>query len=134
MRCRARAPAVVLLSAVALTSCDGLPFAPGDDIVCTAEFVYGLRVELRDAATGAAAGSGATVRASASGFSETLQPVPGQDGEVSRFHGVGERPGVYTVSVARPGYTPWSASGVAIASDACHVIPVHLVVELTPAE
>lgn len=134
MRRRVCAPAVVLLSVLALTSCDGFRLAPGDDHVCTAEFVHGLRVEVRDAVTGAAAGSGATVRASATGFTESLQPLPEQDGEVSRFHGVGERPGVYTVSVVRPGYEPWSASGVTIGHDECHVIPVNLVVELTPIE
>ncbi len=125
----------LLVSPFLVAACDGLPFAPDDDIICTAEYRSGLQVEVRDAETGAPAGTGATVRARAPGFTEELHAVQTEVGaEVLLFHGVGERAGTYEVSVERPGYESWRRAGVTISRDACHVIPIRLEARLVPTD
>ena len=43
-----------------------------------------------------------------------------------------EHPGKYDVTVRAAGYRPWIKSGVVIATDTCHVIPVSLTARLVP--
>jgi hypothetical protein len=98
---------------------------------CTAIFVYGLNVEVRDSATGIPAGNGATVLATSGTFVEQLVRINPPTDSLT-FVGAGERRGVYIVSVEKPGYRYWQSDLVSVAFDGCHVVPVSLDVRLRP--
>ena len=117
-----RSRAAALLAALTIGSACFL--GPGD---CTTELRYGLVVLVRDAATGAPAGHGATATAQDGAYVETLHfnGGPGSADSLS-FVGAGERPGRYEVRVNKTGYQPWSRRGIQVKSDACHVQPVML--------
>ena len=97
--------------------------SPG--IACTANFVYGITVNVRDSASGASLG-GAHGAVHDGAYVDSLRPYAsaGYDvSNVSQFSAAGERAGTYTVEVARAGYRPFSLAGVVVTRDACHVHP-----------
>jgi hypothetical protein len=47
--------------------------------------------------------------------------------------GAWERPGVYDVTVTKPGFVPWTMARVTVEADECHVVPSELRAELKPA-
>lgn len=103
-----------------------LPFLVGcgelGPIACTADFRYGLSVEVLDAASSAPIADSATMTLRDGGYVETVTSSFGG----STLMGAGERAGNYTVSVARPRYHDWIATDVRVDADECHVIPVSL--------
>lgn len=121
-----RRGAAALLAALTIGS--GCFLEPGD---CTTELRFGLMVLVRDAATGAPAGHGATVTAQDGEYIETLHfnGGPGLPDSLS-FAGAGKRAGHYEITVAKPGYRTWGRRGVEVKSGPCHVRPVTLRVRL----
>lgn len=110
----------------------GLALAPlalacGTTQVCTADSRAGLRVDVRDAATGLPAAEQAVVVAREGDFEESL----GQATALS-FVGLYERAGVYRVTVTKPGYATLDTAGVRVAEDRCHVRLTTIAVGLEP--
>jgi hypothetical protein len=116
---------VVVTSAIG-AGCTGTPQAP-DRIVCTAQFVYGLAVTVKDAATGQLV-CDAQVSAVSNGYRETLLMF-GSPGTCS-YAGAGERAGVYDVSASKAGYATTTMTNIRVDADACHVIPARVTLEL----
>jgi len=101
---------------------------PSDPIVCTAQFVYGLNVTVRDQSTGLPQADDATLTLREGSYEEIV--TDSWDG--STLSGAGERAGTYGVVVEHAGYQMWTRDGVAITADECHVIPVSLTADLVP--
>ncbi len=94
--------------------------------VCTAQAVFGINLTVRDS-------SGFPVAEEVLGiaidgtFADTLLALGPLD-----MAGAVERPGTYDISVSRFGFSTWSANGVVVEADECHVIPVSLEATLFP--
>ena len=115
MNCHVRILLYSLISLLLITGCD-LNF-PGDGIICTREFVYGLTVNLTDENGDPI--SDATVVITGGVLPETLTEF--QDGNYS---GAGERRGTYTLTVTAIGFEPVTIEDIVITGDVCHVTPV----------
>ena len=97
--------------------------SPG--VVCTANYVYGITVNVRDSVSGASLG-GARGAVHDGAYVDSLRPYAsaGYDiSNVSQFSAAGERAGTYAVEVVRSGYRPFALAGVVVTRDACHVQP-----------
>lgn len=139
---RARRPgsvlaAVAAVTALALAACRGNSTGQDDsrgrDVVCTADFRYGLNVTVLDAATGAAVPRPLLIIATDGAYADTAQFArdPGPVPVVAPWPLAGERAGRYTVRVRATGYQEWRQEGVVVSRDVCHVIPVSLTARLT---
>jgi hypothetical protein len=98
-----------------------------DQIICTTEFVDGLRVTVLDQSNGQPLVGGVTVTATDGTYTESLQLVEGTN---NLFAGAGERAGMYTVTVAKSGYQTFTSSPIAVTRDVCHVLTQSLTVNL----
>ncbi len=122
---------------LALPSCRGSSTAQDDgpprDVVCTADFRYGLNVAVLDAATGAPTPRPLLVIASEGAYADTSQSArdPGTTPTFASWPLAGERAGRYTVRVRATGYQEWRQDAVVVSRDVCHVIPVSLTARLT---
>jgi len=99
------------------------------DVVCTAQFVYGVTVTVLDESSGEPIANGATLTIRDSGYVEVV--TDSFDGRT--LSGAGERPGRYTLTVERAGYGAWVRDGVVVLRGECHVTPVSLEARLTAA-
>ncbi len=106
----------------AASACSDEPIGP----ICTAEAVFGIQVDVLDG-SGAPAALGATGVAVEGAFTDTLMIF-----DAVRMAGVVERPGLYEVSISKPGFVTWSARNIAVTAGECHVIPVRLQAHLIP--
>jgi hypothetical protein len=107
---------------------------PVEDVVCTADFRYGLLVYVQDSVTGAALASGATLVAREADFEDSFtHPAGRPDLDAYPLVSAGERAGTYQVTVTKPGYAPWMRSNVTVTSNACHVNRTELTARLQPA-
>lgn len=97
-----------------------------EPIACTAEFVYGISVQVRDSVSGAPVTEDLEGQLTAPRYAETMEAW----GNV--LVGAGERPGTYTVVVAATGYEEWRREGVRVEAGRCHVTPVSMDADLTP--
>ncbi|MBN8640866.1 MAG: carboxypeptidase regulatory-like domain-containing protein [Flavobacteriales bacterium] len=97
-------------------------------IFCTTEYVYGLKVTVKDAQTNLNLTTGVTVTAVDGSYSENLELLEFND----YFIGAGERPGNYIITVSKSGYQTFTTNTITLTADVCHVIPQQLVIELTP--
>jgi hypothetical protein len=96
------------------------------DIVCTDVAAPGINVVVRDSVSGSFAANGASATAVDGAYSDT--------NSFSETHGrpeypIGlayEREGTYAVAVSKTGYKAWTASGVRVIRDGCHVRTVTL--------
>lgn len=121
---RGRAIVLVLLLLLVAGACDVL-----SPRVCTTEFVFGVRAEVFHSETGVEIDDESLVGSLVEGdYSETMERFG------HRLFGAGERAGTYTMLVDAEGFEPWSRSGIEVEADACHVIPEHIEVRLTPTE
>jgi hypothetical protein len=118
------------LAPVLLALLTGCRESPNPGPICTMIFAYGLSVEIRDAVTGAGIAAGAVAVARDGSYSETLEHAPIDSVAV---HGAGERAGTYTITVTRPGYATWTSPPVPVTADQCHVRPVLVRAQLSPA-
>ena len=96
-------------------------------VVCTAIAVSSLVVTVRDAETRQRV-CDATVTAMQAGTTYSLRAVG--DAASCTYSGPEEKPGLFEVHAARAGYEPASMSNVRVNADECHVIPVHLTLDL----
>ena len=104
--------------------------------LCTEILVAGLVVEVRDARTGLPAAYDASGTITDGAYKETLSVEGGMTTTPDKallLVGAWERPGIYDVVVEKPGYRAWSMSQVAVITDECHVLTVHLQADLEPA-
>src|SRR4051812_40780676 len=92
--------AVVLAFAclAATSSCSAIS-DPGDGLVCTADFRYGLSVHVLDSLTNASAATGAKLVARAGTYADsTTGPFPGSSDVLV---GAGEHAGTYTLTISK---------------------------------
>ncbi|MBA2669515.1 MAG: carboxypeptidase regulatory-like domain-containing protein [Gemmatimonadetes bacterium] len=123
------------MAALILPGCGVLDLI--DPVLCPGVISRAVEVEVRDARTGDPAADGATGTARSGNFVETLQVVgwishPGPRTAVV-LGGVDERPGVYTVTVEKPGYKPWERTGVVAERGQCGVRTASLTANLEHA-
>jgi hypothetical protein len=119
-------PAVLALAALGAECPTSNP-----EVICTADFRYGLNVTVVDSLTGALVPRPILIVASEGAFSDTAKFALQTDGiQLGSWPLLGERSGVFTVLVRAPGYQDWQQSSVRIGRDACHVIPVALTARL----
>jgi hypothetical protein len=116
---------------ICLTGCgsEETPEVP----VCTASIEPAISIEVRDASTNAQISCGAQALIEKAGYQETIENPTGPncyDGIM--LQGAYERPGVYTVTVTKPGYSPWSIDNVIVTSNICHVNTVTLQAAMQP--
>ena len=97
-----------------------------NDVVCTDIAVPAIAVIVRDSVSGSFGGNGATATAVDGSFSDT-NGFPANYGQPENPIGLAhEREGLYAVTVTKAGYKSWSASGVRVTRDRCHVRTVTL--------
>ncbi|MDE2806262.1 MAG: hypothetical protein OXN18_14065 [Gemmatimonadota bacterium] len=97
------------------------------DLVCTAQYVYAVTVEVQDSLTGGPPGSTPTGTLADGGYRETMESYGGQF-----LQGGGERPGTYDVEVRADGYRPWRVEGVEAGHDGCHVENNQFLAQMVP--
>lgn len=118
---------LVLLMVTAFFACSGDDDTVSEEpVACTEEFVFGLSVQVRDAATGAIIPNGVRVVAQDGNYSETL------DFMFDTHVGAGERPGTYTLTASKEGFVTKMAGPVTVelTEDMCHVITESVTIEL----
>lgn len=118
----------VLLSLVLLVAASSSLLACEVGMSCSTNYVFGVVVTVRDAATHAPLTT-ATVTLVDGAWREELTARPLE----TEYRGAGEREGTYAITVAAPGYRTSVARTVTVTGDECHVQPVSLTVDLTPA-
>jgi hypothetical protein len=100
---------------------------------CTAIYQFGLAVKAQDSITGQFITSGARLIVREGTFVDTVQaPANRPDVDSLGVPAAGERPGVYTLTVQKPGYRDWTKSGVRVTADECHVHLVRVTARLQP--
>jgi hypothetical protein len=114
------------VAAGAIAACD-LPFTGA----CTADFRYGIIVEVRDSITGAPAAEGARLIARDGAYADTSDQFAFV--EPLTLRAAGERGGRYDLAIQKTGYREWTRTGVRVREDECHVIPVRLEARLQAA-
>ena len=109
--------AILILACMALSSCQETFRA------CTTEYVPGIRLNIYDAETGEAVVRGAKVVIRDGDYIEVISGNDASHPEwYNVFTGAYERPGVYRITVRKPGYQDWALSDVVVLKDECHVI------------
>ncbi len=127
----------MLMAAAALPACSANSAVdeggPGRDVVCTADFRYGLNVTVLDAATSVPVPRPLLIIAADGAYADTAQFArdPGTSPTFASWPLAGERAGRYTVRVRASGYQEWQQDGVVVSRDVCHVIPVSITARLT---
>ncbi|HEX6368645.1 MAG TPA: carboxypeptidase-like regulatory domain-containing protein [Longimicrobium sp.] len=116
-----RLPALLL--ALPLAGCEGDSPTTCPDIVPPM-----MLIQVQDASTGqpAAEGAGGSI-----GEGAFTSPLRRYDADRLAPEAVG-RPGTYTVVVQKPGFQPWTRTGVQVDVDACGAKTVHLEAFLLP--
>ena len=125
--------AAALAASAALASCRN-PLGSG--VACTASVEPAIVVEIRDARTGAALAARARGVVRDGAYSDSLRPHEGSGPDVGDLYScraADERPGTYTVEIQHPDYRAWTAAGVRVGRDECHVRTRRLRASLEPA-
>ena len=100
-----------------------------EPIFCTTEAKAGLNVavNLAESSSSIPISEGLTVIATDGNYSETLSFYDAQN---PIFSGAYERPGIYIITVTKPGRQTYVSQPIIITRDVCHVIPNNLSVVL----
>jgi hypothetical protein len=101
-----------------------------ETVACTLEARAGILVSPRDSITGELLMQSTRAFARQGSFADSIRVPDDWKGKVDFIPLTRERPGVYEVGIDRPGYRSWRATGIRVAKDACHVIPVRLTAKL----
>ena len=102
----------VIVPALAFSACRN----PVETLTtCVPGVGIGIIADVRDATTNADISQGAWGRAVEDTYRDTLVARGGY------LHSTEARPGVYRVTIGRPGYYAWESSGVQVGSGACGV-------------
>ncbi|MBL4765623.1 MAG: hypothetical protein JKX67_10165 [Colwellia sp.] len=111
-----------LLALFILTGCDEKTTEDGDVVVCTAEFVPALRVDVFDKETGFSNACGVTITIHDGDFIEELSNKTGDNcKEDFTFSMAGEREGKYDITVIKEDYIDWVQYDTVVTSNICHV-------------
>lgn len=114
----------ITLSALLILCLAGCDTGP---IACTLLYAYGLSATVADANTGAAI-TNATLTLTDGAYQETMQTFPSGD-----YVGAGERAGTYTLTASAPGYQDKTIPNIVVTRDQCHVMGVHVDVQMQPS-
>lgn len=132
MRIAAIAGGLIVLALIAATFIGCRPTAPAPDttnsqpsVMCTMQAVPALVVDAVDSATGSPARRGATIVVRSATFADSASAT--DDQPIGLAH---EKAGTYTVTVTKPGYQPWSKSGIVVGRDECHVLTERVTAKL----
>lgn len=98
-----------------------------DDINCTEEFVPGLIVTVKDAASGSILKEGVTVMATDGNFTEELEVISQNS---SDFYGAFERKGNYILTASKEGYKTYTSGVIQVNADRCHVFTEKVTIAL----
>lgn len=119
--------------ATLLSACNSETTVDGREIICTAEIVPAITVDVFEQETGFAFACGATVTITDGDFTESTTLEDGENCENdTSFTFADERPGTYHVLVSKPDFQNWEQSDVVITANVCHVNPVTLQAYLEP--
>ncbi|HUF88661.1 MAG TPA: carboxypeptidase-like regulatory domain-containing protein [Gemmatimonadota bacterium] len=119
----ALAAVAALATAFTLVACDGRY----DPLACTLEARAGITVDLSDETGESLPADDAVGRAVEGDRVLTLEPF------FAQLVGAWEAPGVYTVTVEKPGFATWVRADVSVEDGGCHVVPVRLEAVLSPS-
>ena len=109
---------VHLICAVALAVAAVSVLGCGSPVACTANYVFGLTIYVTDSATNTPlVDEQTTVTVRDGDYAETARSF----GLGFGYHAAGERAGVYSISIERPGYQSWTQSNVPVRGGECHV-------------
>ena len=116
-----------VLALAPLSACADLP------TTCTSDPKYTMRIEVRDARTGAPLAYGSTGTIRDGGY---VEQMTSSEGMIYLWAGSGDagRPGTYDVTIERPGYETWRRSDVRVSGNHCGPRVVDLVANLTPID
>ncbi len=118
---------LTLAAAMPGLACNDLPVA------CTEIAVPGIQVDVRDSITGLPATDGALGIARDGAYVDTLEALPTMGPLPSpTMLGAWQREGTYDVTISKPHYLTWTATGVQVTGGACHVTTVKLEANLQP--
>lgn len=120
---------IIPLTALFAGACSSTPTSAGPThppVDCTANAVPGIIATTVDLSTGDTVRTRGTLRLQDGAYSENAVAAP------PLYYGAYERPGTYTVTLQVSGYRDWTATGVVITSDRCHVQTVKLSAKLIP--
>lgn len=120
------------IGSIWMAGCSGLTHP---NVVCTAEMVPAIVVEIRDARTGAALAYGARGVVRDGAYADSLRPAASSSADLRDLYSraaAHERAGTYVVEVAHEGYATWTASGVRVPDEVCHVETAELRADLQP--
>ena len=118
---------ILLLSCMVLSSCQETFRA------CTTQYVPAIELEIYDAETGEFATGGSKVVIRDGDYIEVHSiPEHSSPGFYYYVAGAYERPGVYRITVRRPGYQGWALSDLVVLKNECHVITQTIDVALKP--
>jgi hypothetical protein len=117
----------LLAGLLSISACD-------TPLVCDTSIRPSIVVIVLDSITGLPAADSAQALVRDGAFADTLVPY-GYDppGTLRSLAMRGERPGIYTVSVLRPGYNPWQRASVQVRGATCHTTQVTLTASLQRA-
>lgn len=105
----------------------------GSGVLCPAWIAQGMMIEVRDAVTGLPAACGAEATAKSDAHTESLTTGVDCNTYTDWVHMSGVyHPGTYTLTITKQGYEPWILSGIEVIGGVCGVIPVRMLVDLTP--
>ena len=102
--------------------------------VCPQSVEPAIRVEVRDAATGAAAAEDATGFVRDGAYTDSLRVTGGDSSGAFIMSAAEERAGTYDVFIEKAGYRNWMQSGVRVRSGECNVMTVTLQAQLERPE
>ena len=106
--------------------------ADSSGVICLAVIRPGIEVEVRDGATDEPLADLARGIVRDGSFADSLRII-GYDSSMapSVLGAAGERPGTYSVRIARAGYEAWDTTAVSVQAGECGVIPVQLIAHLS---
>lgn len=122
---------LVVSAAVLLGACGG-DTSNEEPVLCTTELRPGITLTVLEDATGAPASCGAQALITASGYSEAVRhpPMIPNCADTLPLSGAHERPGVYNVTVSKPGFQDAALTNLVVAAGVCHVTTVTATVRL----
>lgn len=120
-----------LLGTIALSGCSDTP----SQLVCSEYAAAAITAYVQDSVSLMWLASGATLVVQDGAFLDSLTVPAGladQNALPLSTPGSYERPGMYLVTVRRPGYADWVKASVVVRSGPCHVEGVVLTARLVP--
>ena len=111
----------LLIISLSCVACDSSPIA------CTLLYAYGITATVTDPTNGGAIPN-ATLTLTDGSYQETMQHFGSDD-----YVGAGERAGTYTLTASAPGYEDKTIPNIVVTRDQCHVMGVHVDVQMQPS-